>query len=367
MKLIFSKILWVLFCIPTLLLANGPTFKNGKYTKEKAIKKEFSVSNDALLVINNSYGNLDITSWDQDKIVIDVVVKVSGNDKEKVLEKLDNISISFESYNKSQVKARTIFKKNTSSWWSKLMTNWKNSQVNMQINYVVKIPATNSVNLTNDYGTITLDTIEGDAKINCDYGQVLLNNLLGDNNTINIDYTHNSVIKYMKNGTINADYSDFDLEKAGTVKLVADYSQSHITTIDDLTYSCDYGSLKIKKGNTINGNGDYLNTKITSVSNSLKINSDYGSLKIYNLEPTINEVAIKTSYVGVDVGFDPTCNFDFSIKTSYGGIKLDEDITLNVKDRSSHSKHYQGFYGTSDTNNNITITSSYGGVSLKKK
>lgn len=37
--------------------------------------------------------------------------------------------------------------------------------MNMKINYTVKVPVTNSVDFNNDYGSITLDKIKGNAKI----------------------------------------------------------------------------------------------------------------------------------------------------------------------------------------------------------
>lgn len=88
MKPIYYKLIYILLLIPAISLGNGDIRKKGKYTKEKSMKKEFSVSSDALLKISNDYGNLDITSWDQDKIVMEINIKVNGNDEEKVIENL---------------------------------------------------------------------------------------------------------------------------------------------------------------------------------------------------------------------------------------------------------------------------------------
>ncbi|MGK0495217.1 MAG: hypothetical protein ACJAU2_001602, partial [Maribacter sp.] len=50
----YTFIIWVLS--PVFLLANNDIL-DGKYTKEKTIKKEFNVNADALLKVNNNYGN----------------------------------------------------------------------------------------------------------------------------------------------------------------------------------------------------------------------------------------------------------------------------------------------------------------------
>ncbi len=103
--------------------------------------------------------------------------------------------------------------------------------MNYQINYKVKVPVTNSVDLSNDYGTITLNEIKGKAEINCDYGKILIGVYHTENNNINIDYTSNSEIEFMNGGTINADYSKFRIEKAKSVELNADYTKSELKTL----------------------------------------------------------------------------------------------------------------------------------------
>ena len=83
MKTLFYKIT-LLLLFPIAVIANNGELK-GKYTKEKTLNKEFSVSPNAMLKISNDYGNLDVTSWDQNRIVMQISIKVSGNNEEKVI------------------------------------------------------------------------------------------------------------------------------------------------------------------------------------------------------------------------------------------------------------------------------------------
>ncbi|GAA4274219.1 hypothetical protein U6A24_22265 [Aquimarina gracilis] len=362
MKTLYYNII-LLLLVPTLIFANNGELK-GKYNKEKTLKKEFTVNRDALLKISNDYGNLDITSWNENRIVMEINIKVSGNNEEKVIKKLESIDVEFDA-SSQMVSAKTVFNKNNDSWWSKWSSGWNNN-LSMKINYTVKVPVTNSIDLNNDYGNINLDKIEGNAKINCDYGQIILGELLADDNYINIDYTNNSSIQYMKSGKINADYSDFEVGNGDRIELNADYTQSKFKSIGDLSYNCDYGGLKVEKGGKIIGSSDYVNTKIGTVSKELNIESDYGSLEIYALQSSFNEVAIDTDYTRVDIGYEDGCTFDFYIKTSYGGIKLDDGISVQKKYVKDSKKEYEGYNGTRNSGNTINITSSYGGIKLRK-
>ena len=77
------KHLGLALLIPAFLFANGGKHK-GKYTKEKTIHKEYSVAANALLKVDNSYGDIKVVSWDQNQVVIDVHIITNGNDEEKV-------------------------------------------------------------------------------------------------------------------------------------------------------------------------------------------------------------------------------------------------------------------------------------------
>ena len=80
----YKYVFLTLALLPLMLVANNGKLK-GRYTKEKTIKKEFSVNSDALFKVRNSYGNLNITSWNEDRVMVEVHIKTNGNNEEKVL------------------------------------------------------------------------------------------------------------------------------------------------------------------------------------------------------------------------------------------------------------------------------------------
>ena len=357
------KITLAFLLIPMLLVAgNNPVIK-GKHTKEKVIKKEFSVNADATLRVDNSYGNIDVITWEENRIAIEVTITTNGNDEEKVQDKLEEISVSFDA-SSSLVSAKTIFNKNKSNSWFK----WNNgNNVNMKINYVIKMPITNNVNLDNDYGSINLDKLKGNATINCDYGKITTKELLSDNNNISFDYSNNCYFEYIKNGKIYADYSGFTVAKANNLDIIADYTKSVVEIAEDVTYNCDYGSIYIEKANNIKGDGDYLTTRIGDIYKNLSINADYGSIKIDRITANANNVNIESDYVGITVGYDPAYNFNFNIDLEYASLRDYEGLEFTKKRVESTDKYYEGYNGNANSGNTLTISSDYGSVTFKKQ
>ncbi len=360
--ILFKYTLLLLAFSPIFLVANNDEF-GGKYTKEKTIKKEFNVNADALLKVNNNYGNLNITSWNENRIVIEVHIKTNGNNEEKVQRKLDEISVNFDA-SSSVVYAKTTYGEKNSSWgW-----NWgKNNNVNMQINYTIKVPIKNSVNLDNDYGNIILDRVDGHAKINCDYGRLEIGELHGRNNQLNFDYTSKSTIGYINSGEIRADYSGFTIEKAGNLIINTDYTNATIDKMENLEYISDYGKIAIGEANNISGNGDYITVKLGTIHGNVDINADYGSVRIEELAQDAGNVSIRTDYTGIKIGYNEQYHFDFDITTSYSGVSGKDDFDINISTEKSSSKHYEGYYGSPNSGNKITLNSDYGGISFTKK
>jgi hypothetical protein len=362
MKQLFNICLLALL-IPALVSANIDPRFNGKYTKEKTLKKEYTVNAEAGLTVDNSYGNIDIVTWNENRIVIEVHIRTNGNDESSVQEKLDNIDVDF-SGSASKVTAKTIFKDRKNSSWSWWGNDKKN--VHMEINYTIKMPITNSVDLSNDYGSININEIKGNAKINCDYGQLNLGRLLADNNYLNFDYTKNSTISYMKSGKINADYSGFTLDKVEILDLNADYTNSEINEVGSINYNNDYGKISIGKAGKLVGRGDYIPLRVDILTESLNVNTDYGSITVDRMTSSVKEVTVNSDYAGVKLYYDSDASFNFYVDLSYAGFNGEEDLEVLKTSKDYSSKMYSGYYGKKDSGNTININSEYGGVTLKK-
>lgn len=357
-KLLF-KAVYFLLIVPSIVLGN--TALKGKIDKEKTIKKEFTVNKDALLKIENSYGNLDIVTYSGNKIAIEVTIKVSGNDEEKVQKKLDGITVNFNA-SSSVVEAKTIFNNDKKSWW-----DWgSKNNISMEINYVVKLPITNSVDLNNNYGSINLDKLEGRATINCDYGKITTKELMAENNVLSFDYTNNCYFEYINSGKINADYSEFTVSKTKKLAINADYTKSSIEVAEDIAYNCDYGSITIDKANNISGNGDYLTMRFGDIYKNLDIRGDYGSLKIDQMTANAGNITIQSDYLGITIGYHPDYHFNFDINTEYGSIRNTDGFEFTKQIKDSNKNSYKGYYGNSSSFHLIKINSDYGSVTFKK-
>ncbi|MEN8817339.1 MAG: hypothetical protein ABF274_10800 [Nonlabens sp.] len=355
----------LLFLLPALIAA-GPGY--GKYTKSKKLNKSFTVNKNCMVDIQNEFGNVTITTWDQPTVSIDVTVEVSGNNEERVDRQLREIDVDFNA-SASKVSARTDAEQKSSSngsLWNTLFNSDSSNNSNMKINYIVKMPITATLDITNDYGTIVLDRLEGNAKIRCDFGRLDIGQLLGNNNELRFDYTNNSHIDYMKSGTIRADFSSFELYGSEKVDYKGDYTKAKFEDVKKLDFNGDFSTIQVDAVIKIIGRGDYSTIKIGTIQKSVDLNTDFGSIHINELSADILTAAIKSEYTGIKVGFHPNASFKFDIDTEFASIKLSDDLTITRSENDTTDKQRSGYYGNKDALTTINIRSSFGGVSLKR-
>ncbi|TXD47286.1 hypothetical protein [Polaribacter sp. IC073] len=353
------KITFLLLMFPFMINAHTD---DKIHEKTKTIKKEYAVNADAKVILDNKYGDLNITTWNKNRVEIEVSITVKGDDLDDVEAKLNSIRIEFNA-NNSLVEATTIFgkKKSNWSWWG------KSKNTNYKINYIVKMPKTNAVDLDNDYGSIYLGNLSGTATINCDYGKISVGELTATNNTITLDYCSSSSIASMKSGSINIDYSKLTIDNSEDIKVNADYATLKFDKAGEINYNLDYGAITVNDVERIYGNSDYVTLRFGTVRKEFVIDTDYGSLTIKNLINGFNKVDITGQYTTIRIGVENGASFNFEIDLQYSSFKRDSDkVELFKSIEKSTKKYYEGRYGQQKTNSILNVNSQYGSVRIEE-
>ncbi|WP_348812607.1 hypothetical protein [Flavobacterium maritimum] len=344
-------ILFVL--IPFLGFSNEDTF----ISKQKSIKKTYIVNANAGIDIDNKYGNISISTWDEDKIDLDITIKVTGGNENWVHQKLNSIDVDITAL-KSMVTAVTNIGNST--------YKSKGSNNSFEINYIIKIPKNGTVKLNNKYGNITSLNLESTVDISCKYGKINLAKLNGNASNIRIEYCQNSTIEYIKSGNIEARYSGLKIDEAGKIALETNYTDVTILEGQNIKYDCNYGVFKFQKINSFVGSGNYLTITIAEIFNTLNLDVNYSKINIGTINEKANNININSGYSDIVLGYDTNYAFDFEISTKYSGIKNDGNLQILSSEEKTNSKRISGFYKKKALNK-VVITSNYGNVSLIRK
>lgn len=364
MKTYYNLILFLL--LAPLVAVAGPV--KGKYTKTKKLTKSFNMSATGNVDVDNSFGNITITTWSQNTVSFEINVEVSGNDKDDVEERLRSIDVDFNA-SPTSVSARTYsdgYQKKSFSFWSLITGGNTTDNENIKIDYIIKMPVTASLNLSNDYGAVILNRLEGRAAISCDFGRLDIGQLLHSDNLLEFDYTNNSTIDYMKSGIIKADFSDFNLYGAEKLDFNGDYTKARLHKVKHLEFNSDFSTLTTDESISINGRGDYSTLRIGKVSETVDLNTDFGTIRIEELGPDFKSATIRSDYTGITVGYHKDARFKFDINADFASINLSDDLTVTRSENDATEKRRSGYAGDENSTSMIQIKTEFGGASLKR-
>ena len=328
----------------------------GKHTKTKTITKEYTVNANATVDLDNKYGSIDIKTWDENKVSLEIIVTTNSNNESKAQDRLEDINIIFNASN-SLVAAKTQIGK-SNNW------NWgKNNNVNMDIQYIVRMPKSNNLIVDMDYGDVMIDELNGKADINLDYGKLIAGELNNTNNDINLDYSSGTTIDYAKNVNLNIDYTTMEIEVAGDIDLNGDYCEVTFGEAANVNFNTDYGNLIIDKANSIVGNSDYTNLKFGHIASKLVLEADYGNLKVEEMGANFTEVDVNTEYIGVKIGVNSSSSFMLKAESQYGGISVPDAMDIRTQIEKNNNKKIEGIYN-GGTKGKIDITTQYGSIKI---
>lgn len=324
-----------------------------EFTKE--IEREFNTSSEGTVEILNKYGTVDIKTWSQNRVKVEVSIIVDAPNEKEANGVFDRISINFSS-KKAYVSAKTSItpQKNTSSWWQ-----WTtNPSYDFQIHYVVHMPQSNSLKLRTKYCDATLDYLSANGQIEMKYGDFESAGFGGDvdiilsygkgriNHLQNIEGELNYgglTLKRINNMTLESKYSQVKITKARDLDINSKYDTYRVGDISKAEIDTKYSDYYIDQVDDTYFDGKYSNLKIDYLINSADIHSRYGKITIVTLENGFGLVNLKGSYTDFKVGTEGVQAFCFEVDLKNGEISTPVGANIRATINEGNQKRSVGF------------------------
>jgi hypothetical protein len=279
--------------------------KRYDHFKERNISKTYSASGNTLN-IDNSFGNVTVTTWDRNEIKVDIHIEASSTDKELADKMFENIDVT-ESKDGNEIKFKTTTNKNKNSNY-----NCKNCKTTMSINYTVQMPANNTLKIENSFGAIKLPDYNGSVSLSSKFGSLTAGNL------------------------------------PKTEKLVVEFGKANLKNVNNSTATFKFSTVTIEN---LTGNN--------------KINMEFCGSSRINIDNDLTSLTLNESYSTVNLR--PASNFSgsYNIRTSFGSVT--DRTNANIKRTDTPDKYgpdsnrnYEGKSGSGSSK--IEVRSSFGRI-----
>jgi hypothetical protein len=197
--------IFLMSCITLTAQDYTKTYYNEKYDVEKG----------ASLIIQNKFGDIHCQAWDESSVSVNVTVKVDASSQEKADRIFNKINITLTG-SRTKVEGKTTIE--------------NISNANYSVNYEIRMPRWINIDLDNQFGNIYLDESDGLAKINLEYGDMEANAFNGPKTELTIKFS-NVETGYMKDGSVNIEYSELDSKGSENLKLYSRFSELKIEKV----------------------------------------------------------------------------------------------------------------------------------------
>jgi hypothetical protein len=245
---------------------NNDHKKKYEFVKKKSVNKSYNVSASDKLNIQNSFGSVEVKTWDRNEIKVDVDIEVSANTEALAQKMLDRISVQDEKNGKG-ISFETKMKD---------VNNSKDEKSSMEINYSISMPANNPLTIKNEFGSTTVPDFRGEVDLTSKFGSLTTGNLASIKN-------------------INVEFGKANLANITSAPVTIKFSKA----------------------------------VISKLSGAVKLNLEFCSSVKLNLDVNLSSLDLKTSYSTVNLKPLGDLQATYNIFTSFGSFKNTSNIKFS--------------------------------------
>jgi uncharacterized lipoprotein YehR (DUF1307 family) len=341
----------------------------------KTYNREFSTTEKGMTALYNKYGNVNVKTWNDNKVKIDITILVNANDQKEADKIFERIQVNFTN-TAGYIKAETMLNQNK-DWWPAI----KNPGQDFKINYEVWMPVNNQLDLKNRYGNCYVSNLNGKLNAEVKYGD-LRTETLGADADLYMGYGKayiakvNNVYGQISYGELNlkdardlqldTHYSDLNIDKAEDMRVTSKYDDFTLGTIDNLKLQTKYATLKIQKVRVAYLTAGYTDTKIGSLGELVDADLTYGSFKIEALSRNFSDVNVVGKYTDVIVVAEQGANLRFDAEGSYCDLRYPNTATIRKHNDKGGYEVVNGYLGDANAKGIVKVKLNYGDFVLKR-
>jgi hypothetical protein len=316
MKTLTNPLKTVLFLtlisLPLISLAgNGDDIE-----KKRTISRTYTVTPDDKLSIENSFGEVVVTTWDKNEIKVDVEIGARAGTDQKAQDILDKIEVR-DQRSGNLISFKTDVEDVNDGKHNRGRRNEDDGEERkFYIDYKVYMPAVNPLNLENSFGKTKVPDMKGTVSLTSKFGGLTTG-------------------KLAKADDIDVEFGSADIGPVGS---------------GTLTFKFNHRS------------------HVASVSGSVKIKCEFSGDVEFGVDNSIQDLSVYESYSTVQMVVPKDLSATFEVHTSFGNFinKTDFNI-LEAKDEDDQygprfDKDFSGTAGAGKAR--IKIKSSFGKVKL---
>jgi uncharacterized protein YlbG (UPF0298 family) len=338
------------------------------FSEKKSFRNSVPANKDLALEVNNKYGNIHITSWNTDSVVIRVEIEAFSSNLERLHKMFDGIKVNM-SETSFLVRAETEFTQNINMLFEEFkgMTNKIIPfESRIQVNYFINAPDYLNMKISNKYGEVYMENSTGTFSLNLSNGSFKANSL---NKIEGINLTFcDATINKMNGGNIDASFSEVEIGESVDLSIHSVSSRFNLKKTGRLNTESRRDKFFIGTVISVMGDSYFTDYRLENLEKEINLLTKYGSLKVDLINKGVELITINSAYSDINLIFDPSVSYNLDIKHMNTFLVLPErNASIEKKILNEDKKEYMTFgsVGRNPGNVKVMIEASRGNIYLK--
>jgi hypothetical protein len=280
------------------------------------INKSYNVTADDRLSIDNQFGNVVVSTWDEPRITVDIEIGAKAPSDEKAKDIMDKINVE-DSNNDHNIRFKTEVNNIHNANGNNVHRDRdEGGDRSFYIDYVIHMPDANRLIIENSFGKTEVPAFKGPVSLTSKFGSLSTGRL-----------------------------SNVDL-------IDVEFGRGYVSSITN-------GKVVL--------NFDH-EARIGNVSGNVRINCEFSQNVEVGVMDNIQELSVYESYSEVKVVVDSSLSAEFDVHSSFGHFRNESDFAISERkeDEGDYGPHFDKDYSgkAGDGKAKIKIKSSFGTVRL---
>lgn len=350
---IITRIL-IIALVTGLLFQSNSLLAKGKWKEfTKVVEKEHPIGQDGELDIESKHGNINVSTWDKETVMVKAVITVESKSEDEANEQFEFINVEFmEGTDYLKCATRNSSHENY-SWKDYLPWNISSYKpLEYKIEYTVQMPHGADLKIENKHGNIGLTALGGSAVIEQKYGNLSAETVNGDmklylshgNGYVDSANDFKGELRYSnftlnkaENINLDSKHSKVEIKEAKTLRLESRYDDFELGKVDELTGDCKYSDYDIEEIDRITIDASYSDFTMQHLHESVNAELRFGEFIIRDLEDDFKEVTINGSHSDVDIDIDESMEYSLDLEGEHLTIpeklfKLKQGVFINTNE-----------------------------------
>ncbi|MBV9987586.1 MAG: hypothetical protein JO301_07900 [Chitinophagaceae bacterium] len=296
--------------------------------KSKSYSKSYPLSSGDRITLNNSFGEMKISTWSKNEIKVDVSMTVKAGTDQRAQEILDNIRIE-DKKSGSEVSFKTELNNDKDDRRENRHRD-RDDETSFKINYTVYLPDNMALEAINNFGPLSIGDYNGNIVLDSRFGSLNAGKL-NQPKKVTVQFGK-ATIESINNGKLSVQFSKAQVNRM-MGDITVELNQAHGVKFN-LTND-------LKKLDVHNNFSELYLDADKNLSANFNVRTSFGGFSNKTDFPVTQERDNEHRYFNSNSSYSGKSgsgNIPVTIKSSFGHVTLGHDISFDVNEKNEHKK-----------------------------